>query len=49
MDDVLLGEIMSKDFFMVVEMPQTDVITAVVVNELKHMIAEVFVAVVNGS
>ena len=45
----MLDEIVSKDFFMIVEMPKTDVIAAVVVNELKHTIAKIFVAVVNGS
>ena len=48
LDDVLLDEIMSKDFFVIVEVPKTDVIAAVVVNELKHTVAKIFVAVVNG-
>ena len=49
LDDVLLGKIMSKDFFIVVEMLQHDVFASVGMNELEHTIAKSFVAVVNGS
>ena len=36
LDEVLLDEIMSKDFFMIVEMLKHDVFASVGMNELEH-------------